>query len=114
MKNGTKSISTTFTAAWAGLSLHKGTAQSTSGYTSVKFWVHGGSSNKSLNFNLQATDASGNSANIPFTATANTWNEITIPLSSVGNPATVQRINFQDASGAAQSAFYVDDIRLAP
>lgn len=114
MKNGTKSISTTFTGAWAALSLHKSTTQSTSGYTSMKFWVHGGSSNKNLNFYIQSADGAANSASVAFTATANTWNEITVPLSSLGSPTTIQRIHFQDASGAAQSAIYFDDVRLAP
>jgi hypothetical protein len=112
---GTNSISTTFTAGWAALSLRKGTAQSTSGFTSVKFWVHGGTgSNKSLQFYSQTADDTGSSPTVPFTATINTWTEITIPLSSLGNPTTIKRINFQEAAGAAQSVIYFDDIRLAP
>ena len=102
-------------AGWAALSLRKGTAQSTSGYTSVKFWVHGGTgSNKSLQFYSQTADDSGSSPAVPFIATINTWTEITIPLSSLGNPATIKRINFQEAAGAAQSVIYFDDVRLAP
>jgi hypothetical protein len=112
---GADSIACTFTAGYGALSLDKGTAQSTSGYTSVKFWVHGGTgSNKSLQFYSQTADSGGNSPNVAFTATVNTWTEITIPLSSLGNPTTIKRINFQDTSGAAQSVIYFDDVRLAP
>ena len=38
---GARAINVTY-QAWGGLSLRKGTAQSTSGYTALKFWVHGG------------------------------------------------------------------------
>ena len=114
MKNGTKSISTTFTAGWAALSLDKGTAQSTSGYTSVKFWVHGGTTTRNLTFYTQTADSSGNSPSVAFTATANTWTEITVPMSSLGNPSVIKRINFQDSTGSSKPAMYVDDIRLVP
>src|SRR4030095_5918505 len=38
---GTRAINVTY-QGWGGLSLRKGTAQGTTGYTALKFWVHGG------------------------------------------------------------------------
>jgi hypothetical protein len=114
VENGTDSISAAFTAGWAALSLDSSTALNTAGYSAIKFWVNGGSTSKPLQFYSQMGDTSGNSTNVPFTAPANAWTEITIPLSSLGNPTTIKRINFQDTSNSAQSATYFDDIRLVP
>ena len=53
---GTRAINVTY-QAWGGLSLRKGTAQSTSGYTALKFWVHGGTgAAKSLRVYTQTAD----------------------------------------------------------
>jgi sugar lactone lactonase YvrE len=35
-----------------------------------------------------------------------------VPLSALGNPATIDRINWQDATGAAQPTYYLDDIAV--
>jgi hypothetical protein len=113
VKVGAKSLSATYTAGWGGVSLRKGTAITTSGYSSIKFWVHGGSgSNKKISFTTQTTDGGGNSKAYIFTATAGVWNEFTVPLSLLGNPATIKRLNFQNNSSSAQSAIYFDDLRL--
>jgi endoglucanase len=112
IKAGTKSLATTLNGN-GGLSLRKGTATSTSGYTGIKFWVHGGTgSNKAMRFYSQNADSGGNSTQVNFTATANTWNEISITLSQLGNPTSIKRINFQNTSASAQSVIYFDEIRL--
>ena len=83
---GTRAINVTY-QAWGGLSLRKGTAQSTSGYTALKFWVHGGTgAAKSLRVYTQTADAGGESTSVVVSAPANTWTEITVPLGSLGNP----------------------------
>jgi hypothetical protein len=113
VKAGTNSLGSTFIAGWAGLSFRKGTAISTDGYNAIQFWVHGGtSSNKSLLFTSQTADGAGSSPSSVFTATAGVWNQITIPLSALGNPSSIKRINFQNNSASAQSAIYFDDIKL--
>lgn len=112
---GSNSTAVTFTAGWGAFSMRKGTAQSTSGYTKIKFWVHGGTgSNKSLTFSTQNADSGGNSSSVTVTAVANTWTEITVNLSSLGNPGTIKRINIQNNSASSQSVIYFDDIRLVP
>jgi hypothetical protein len=44
----------------------------------------------------------------------NTWTEITVPLSSLGNPASIKRLNVQENSGATQPMMTFDEIRLTP
>jgi hypothetical protein len=97
------------------LSLRKGTAQSTAGYTALKFWVHGGTgSAKSLRVYTQTADSGGESASVVVSAPANTWTEITVTLASLGNPASIKRLNIQENSGATQPMMTFDEIRLTP
>ncbi len=111
---GTRAINVTY-QAYGGLSLRKGTALSTSGYSSLKFWVYGGTgSNKSLRVYTQTADTSGESTAVIVTAVANTWTEITVTLSSLGNPASIKRLNIQENGGATQPMMTFDEIRLAP
>jgi hypothetical protein len=113
VKVGTNSLGSTFTAGWGGVSFRKATAINTGGYNAIQFWVHGGTgNNKSLLFNSQTEDGAGTSPSVAFTATAGAWNQIAIPFSSLGNPSTIKRINFQNNSASAQSVIYFDDIKL--
>jgi len=111
---GTRAINVTY-QAWGGLSLRKGTAQSTAGYTALKFWVHGGTgSAKSLRVYTQTADSGGESASVVVSAPANTWTEITVTLASLGNPTSIKRLNVQENSGATQPLMTFDEIRLTP
>jgi hypothetical protein len=111
---GTRAINVTY-QAWGGLSLRKGTAQSTSGYTALKFWVYGGTgSAKSLRVYTQTADSGGESASVVVSAPASTWTEITVTLGSLGNPASIKRLNIQENSGATQPMMTFDEIRLTP
>jgi hypothetical protein len=111
---GTRAINVTY-QAWGGLSLRKGTAQSTSGYTALKFWVHGGTgAAKSLRVYTQTADAGGESSSVVVSAPANTWTEITVALGSLGNPASIKRLNIQENSGSTPPMMTFDEIRLTP
>lgn len=112
VQSGTKSYGITYNQGWAGFSLRKGTAQSTAGFTKVKFWIHGGNSNKSLTFYTSSADGSGNSSSVTFTATANQWNEITVNLSALGNPSSIKRIYIQNNSASSQTPIFLDNLRL--
>ena len=111
---GTRAVNVTY-QAWGGLSLRKGTVQSTTGYTALKFWVQGGTgTTKSLRVYTQTADTGGESTSVVVSAPASTWTEITVPLSSLGNPASIKRVNIQENSGATQPMMTFDEIRLAP
>ncbi|HOV27145.1 MAG TPA: glycosyl hydrolase [Pseudobacteroides sp.] len=115
VKNGTKSLGVTYKDAWAALSLYSPTKIETEGYESISFWVNGGDSDKKLGFYTigDATDDTSESNKIIFTAKAGEWTEIKIKLSELGSPETIQRINFQELGGAAQTQIYLDDIIMS-
>jgi hypothetical protein len=106
--SGSASIAVAYTAAWGGLLFHTDTALSTSGYTAIRFWVHGGSTgSQSVNFHISYGGVS-----YPFTVQANTWQLVTVPLATLGNPTTLSDLFWQDGSGNSQPTYYLDDISL--
>jgi endoglucanase len=111
---GARAINATY-QGWGGVSLRKGTAQSTSGYTALKFWVHGGTgAAKSLRVYTQTADAGGEGTSVVVSAPPNTWTEMVVPFSALGNPASIKRLNIQENSGATQPMMAFDEIRLTP
>jgi hypothetical protein len=83
----------------------------TFGYHALRFWVHGGvGSNKTLRVYTEGDE--GQSSNIDITAVANTWTEITLLLSALGNPASIHRLNFFNNSASALPTISLDEIRL--
>jgi hypothetical protein len=62
----------------------------------------------------QTADTGGESAAVVVSAPANTWTEITVPLGSLGNPASIKRLNIQENGGATQPMMTFDEIRLTP
>ncbi|KNY29999.1 glycosyl hydrolase [Pseudobacteroides cellulosolvens] len=114
VKEGTGAISVEYTDAWAALSLYSAQQIRPEGYDSIKFWINGGDSDKKLGFSIvrDAADETSESPKINFTAKAGEWIEITIKLSELASPETIQRINIQELSGSAQTPMYIDEIRL--
>lgn len=111
VQSGTTSASVSATA-WQAFYLHHASF-STAGYTHLSFWIHGGTNGGQL-LQVNAT-ANGN----PQTAfnlnpLANSWQQITIPLASLGmsSSSTMDGFWIQDRSGSVQSAFFVDEIIL--
>lgn len=117
---GSRSISVTFAGNYDGLWLVRpGAGINTSGYESVRFAIHGGSTGGQM-MSIKAGSgtnwpAIGTDLNIylPGGPVAGTWRVLTIPLSAWGLQAsTFNSLAFQSNSGGAQSTFYLDDIRL--
>jgi hypothetical protein len=111
---GTQSISVIITNSGAALSLQYQAGFNTAPYASLSFWINGGSTGG------QRLQAYGTRLNVGVTAytlprlPTNKWQQITIPLSSLGvaNVTNFSGIYIQDTSGGAQPVFYVDDIQL--
>ncbi|MDD5542374.1 MAG: glycoside hydrolase family 44 protein, partial [Acidobacteriia bacterium] len=106
---GQYSLSVKYIAPRAGLYLHTNIAVDTGAYDHLSFWINGGSvGNQQLN-----VVANGNGSSVYWVAAqANTWMQVNIPLSALGNPATLTDIYWQDITGGAQPIFYLDDISL--
>ncbi len=106
---GDKSLAVTYDEEWAGLYLHAAIPIDTSLYDRLRFWIHGGASGgQRLRIMVNGSDVQTQS----LTATANAWQEVIIPLSSLGSPSSLEDIYWQDISGGPQPVFYLDDIAL--
>lgn len=110
---GTASISAAYTAAWGGVYLGRSNALPASDYTALRFWINGGSvGNRTIAVRI-IDGAGGNWDNhFDVTPAANAWTQVSVPLTAVGNPATIAGLVWQDGSGGVQPAFYLDDVVL--
>ncbi len=110
VKTGTKAVAVTYTAAWAGFSLRAPAAVNTASYSGIRLWVYG--HGQPLALYIQPSDDGAASPFYTFTPAAGAWTQINVPLSALGNPAAIQRVNVQEDAGAAGPTFYLDEVRL--
>jgi hypothetical protein len=113
--SGTAAMAVTHNGPWAGLYLRAGSTMSTSGYSHLRFAIHGGSNGRSLRLYLY----DGSNAMSPshyFTAPPNSWTQVLVPLSSLGNPTAIHGLVLQDQSGASgvRPVIYLDAVGLVP
>lgn len=104
---GSASIAVTYDAAWAGLYLHLDSAQSTAGYDRIRFYVRGGSTTAQLRFVVDEVQAGA-----AISAAPGSWTLVERSLGSLGAPATIQELQWQDTTGNTQPTFYIDSITL--
>ena len=85
----------------------------TSPYASLSFWINGGSAGGQQLQVWGLLDGT-NQVAYPLTLAASTWQQITIPFSSLGvsNKANCSGFWIKGNVGAAQPTFYVDDVQL--
>jgi len=106
--SGEASIAVTITEQWGALYLGNNTPLSTSGYSGIRFWIHGGAAGgQSISFHLMDDDN-----RIHISPQPNTWQEFTIPWADLGNPTEINSLVWQDDLGTSHPIFYVDDISL--
>jgi autotransporter family porin len=106
---GCSSISVTIDKAWGGLYLHSDQPQRASGYSHLQFFINGGDSgNQTLKFYVNKDEKQA----FQFTIPPKVWTQVSVPLSRFGSPASISDLYWQDASGEAQSKFYLDAITL--
>jgi hypothetical protein len=58
-------------------------------------------------------DSGGETIGFPVNVLAGQWTQVVVPLSAIGSPSTVKRINIKDNSGGSQPTFYVDELCLS-
>jgi alpha-N-arabinofuranosidase len=111
--SGSYSISVTDGANYQALSMQYPAGFNTAPYSSLTFWINGGTAGG------QQENVYGTLAGSPQTAYhlklgTNVWQQITIPLSALGvaNATNFTGIEIQGSTAAAQPVFYVDDIQL--
>ena len=111
VQSGTDSISVTASAYQALYLGHA--AQDTTPYKSLSFWIDGGAGGQKLQ--VQATLSGSPQTAYPLgPLAANTWQQVNIPLTTLGvadNPL-FDGFWIQDTTGTTQPAYYVDTISL--
>ena len=100
--------------AYQALYLHHA-AQSSTAFTSLTFWINGGPTG-GQRLQVQATLGGNSQPAYALTAPkANTWTQVTIPLSALGaaGQSNFDGVWIQDASGQSSvPVYYVDDVSL--
>lgn len=112
---GSRSVSVAVAQDWGALSLRANTPFNTASYPGgLRFWIHGGTRGAKLRLYVQTTDNGPSTGNKDVDVPANTWQQLTLAWSEVGNPAQVQRLNWQDRGARAgrNYTFYLDDVKL--
>jgi hypothetical protein len=114
--SGSRSISATVTNAWGAIALNH-SSMTTTGFASISFWLHGGSSG-GQQLQMYGNLSTGvQSARYHLAAPlANTWQLYTVSLPALGvaNATNFTGFAIQDSAGSTESTFYLDDIQLNP
>ena len=113
-KVGTKSMATTMSADWGGLSLRSENSIDPAGYPGgIRFWIRANRAAK-LQVYVQPTDDGPASPAKPLDLPANTWQQYTVSWADLGNPVSVKRLTFQDRGlrNGQNYTFYVDDLKF--
>jgi hypothetical protein len=109
VRQGTKSIRSVYAAGgYQGTTFHAGTAASTTGYTLLEFSVFGeaGTNGKKLNVVIN-----GNYSSPPqVTLVEGAWTTFSLPLSTLGSPATLGEIVLQSAGWGG--TIHIDHVGL--
>ena len=113
--SGAHSLSVTITGGFGALDLEQNSAGFDSSlYTSVSFWINGGSVGGQQ---LQVFSRVGHNVQPAFSLPkegTNVWQQIVIPLSAIGaaNKTNFTGIGIQGNINSSQPVFYVDDFQL--
>lgn len=110
--SGTDSAAVT-ASAWQAIYLHHDAFDSSS-YQSVRFWIHGGAAGGQR---LQIQGLLGGTAQTAVALgplAANQWQQIDVPLASLGVAGKSNFDGFwiQDTTGTSQPTWYIDDVQL--
>ena len=111
-KTGASSLSIEYSKGWAGLSFRTAAPVDTSGYTAIRFWARGATGGGKLALYTDAGDEGPSSNVFEFTPTPDSWTSVEAPLSALGNPPLIARLNIMDGTGKAQPAYHLDTLRL--
>ncbi len=113
--NSGHSLAVTFGAGeWPGMALVASTPLIGAEYRAIAFRVHGGSTPATLSIYSEETEDAGGASPLTyqFTAPANEWRDISIPLSALGNPTLITRINVLYTGNIMPKTVYFDQVRL--
>jgi hypothetical protein len=105
VRDGTKSIKAIMGGDWGGALQLGGGNTSTAGRTTLVFYIFGGAGTNGKQLNALI-----NGAEHVVVITEGEWTEYSLPISSLGNPATINEFTFQDRGWSG--TLYIDHIGL--
>jgi hypothetical protein len=116
------SLQITYTGAWQGFSLESPTSFQAGYFTALSFYINGGAtSGRTISVAMTVNGGTTNSVNLNNyiqggKVAAKTWSLVTIPLSAFKLKPTdmISRFWLTEQSGAAQPAFYLDNLAWIP
>ena len=109
---GTNSVKTNYTKGFGGFRLTKSSpAISTAGYSAIKFSVYGSTNSGGFKIRVILNCSSAKTYTLTMPKTLGIWTQVEVPLSSIGNPATISSIELKEYSGKIFEVFF-DDIGL--
>jgi hypothetical protein len=110
---GLRSVAVKHLKQYGGFSLRLRAPLDAGQYGGIVFRVHGGDQrSRQMQVWIQEADDGGDSKKVAFDLRGGEWQEIVVPLSSLGNPKAIKRINIQDLSAKPQT-FYLDSLYIA-
>lgn len=110
VKRGATSIKVSYAGGYGSPIQLGGGNLNTAEYTSIKLSVYGGSGTNNNKVKLILNGAASSGQEIVLTE--GKWTDVTIPLNTLGSPATITEIWLQEFSNTVSSTIYVDDIGL--
>lgn len=103
---GTSSFQAVFSSgAWAGVSLHAPSGLSAADYTTLAFWIRGGTSDEQVDVSIQGGSADTKTITVP----AGVWTHFSYPISGWANTVTsVSNLQFQiqGPTGDAETLYF--------
>lgn len=109
---GTNSVKTNYTKGFGGFRLTKSSpAIKTAGYSAIKFSVYGSTNSGGFKIRVIVNGSSAVTYTLTLPTTLGVWTQVEVPLSSIGNPATISSIELKEYSGKIFEVFF-DDIGL--
>lgn len=109
VKRGTTAIKVNYTASWQGWLFSKTGGASLSGFTAIKLsiWAPAAANNKTVNLSINGVTATYKT----LTFVGDKWNDFTVLLKDLGNPASFTQLALQNTGNGALT-IYIDDIGL--
>ena len=119
---GKPTIEVTYTSAWQGFQLVSNSSFPAGYFTSLHFLINGGTSaGRTINFTYTVNGTNTTAIDLKKfiqggSVAQNSWRNVTIPFTAFGvKPSdTISGFTLQEASGKAQTAFYVTQIGFTP
>ena len=104
--NGANSIAVTYNAPWDGLQFGRNDAFDISAYSTLRFWVNGGTSGGQA-VRVSISNGATLLAEQDIIPQAGTWTMVDVPLTGLSQAT---QIAWQNYTGGSQSTFYIDDV----